>query len=97
MCASSELCFQALKSLAHAQTVAECCRLKYTLGLSFHHSECLIFHVYVNHYHHLWVFLFIVYNWSVEEAEKWLASCVQLPQYVDSFRKNDISGKALPR
>ncbi|XP_051734875.1 stromal interaction molecule 1b isoform X2 [Ctenopharyngodon idella] len=38
-----------------------------------------------------------VYNWSVEEAEKWLASCVQLPQYVDSFRKNDISGKALPR
>ncbi|XP_067232138.1 stromal interaction molecule 1b isoform X4 [Chanodichthys erythropterus] len=38
-----------------------------------------------------------VYNWSVEEAEKWLASCVQLPQYVNSFRKNDISGKALPR
>lgn len=42
-------------------------------------------------------FLSIVYNWSVEEAEKWLDRCVKLPQYVDSFRKNDISGKALPR
>uniref|UniRef100_A0A673IBM1 Stromal interaction molecule 1-like n=1 Tax=Sinocyclocheilus rhinocerous TaxID=307959 RepID=A0A673IBM1_9TELE len=38
-----------------------------------------------------------VYSWTVEEAEKWLINCVELPQYVDSFRKNDISGKALPR
>ncbi|RXN07337.1 stromal interaction molecule 1-like isoform X1 [Labeo rohita] len=38
-----------------------------------------------------------VYNWTVEEAEEWLIRCVELPQYVDSFRKNDISGKALPR
>ncbi|XP_059398849.1 stromal interaction molecule 1-like isoform X2 [Carassius carassius] len=38
-----------------------------------------------------------VYNWTVEEVEEWLISCVELPQYVDSFRKNDISGKALPR
>ncbi|KTG36792.1 hypothetical protein cypCar_00033450 [Cyprinus carpio] len=38
-----------------------------------------------------------VYNWTVEKAEEWLVSCVELPQYVDSFRKNDISGKALPR
>ncbi|XP_067280593.1 stromal interaction molecule 1b isoform X2 [Pseudorasbora parva] len=38
-----------------------------------------------------------VYNWTVEEAEQWLIRCVELPQYVDSFRKNDISGKALPR
>uniref|UniRef100_A0A672L5S5 Stromal interaction molecule 1-like n=1 Tax=Sinocyclocheilus grahami TaxID=75366 RepID=A0A672L5S5_SINGR len=37
------------------------------------------------------------YSWTVEEAEKWLINCVELPQYVDSFRKNDISGKALPR
>uniref|UniRef100_A0A8C1XBK1 Stromal interaction molecule 1b n=1 Tax=Cyprinus carpio TaxID=7962 RepID=A0A8C1XBK1_CYPCA len=37
-----------------------------------------------------------VYNWTVEKAEEWLVSCVELPQYVDSFRKNDISGKALP-
>ncbi|KAL1252773.1 hypothetical protein QQF64_017466 [Cirrhinus molitorella] len=38
-----------------------------------------------------------VYNWTVEKAEEWLVNCVELPQYVDSFRKNDISGKALPR
>lgn len=38
-----------------------------------------------------------VYSWTVEEAEVWLINCVELPQYVDSFRKNDISGKALPR
>ncbi|XP_056118051.1 stromal interaction molecule 1b isoform X2 [Rhinichthys klamathensis goyatoka] len=38
-----------------------------------------------------------VYHWTVEEAGDWLIRCVQLPQYVDSFRKNDISGKALPR
>ncbi|XP_026090310.1 stromal interaction molecule 1b isoform X1 [Carassius auratus] len=38
-----------------------------------------------------------VYNWTVEQVEEWLISCVELPQYVDSFRKNDISGKALPR
>ncbi|XP_077089599.1 stromal interaction molecule 1b isoform X2 [Siphateles boraxobius] len=38
-----------------------------------------------------------VYHWTVEETEDWLIRCVQLPQYVDSFRKNDISGKALPR
>uniref|UniRef100_A0A8C1LJ81 Stromal interaction molecule 1b n=1 Tax=Cyprinus carpio TaxID=7962 RepID=A0A8C1LJ81_CYPCA len=38
-----------------------------------------------------------VYSWTVDEAEKWLIKCVELPQYVDSFRKNDISGKALPR
>ncbi|CAM4669928.1 unnamed protein product [Leuciscus chuanchicus] len=38
-----------------------------------------------------------VYHWTVEETEDWLSRCVQLPQYVDSFRKNDISGKALPR
>ncbi|XP_073681271.1 stromal interaction molecule 1b isoform X2 [Garra rufa] len=38
-----------------------------------------------------------VYNWTVEKAEEWLVDCVELPQYVDSFRKNDISGKALPR
>lgn len=38
-----------------------------------------------------------VYNWTVEEAEEWLTSFVELPQYVDSFRKNDISGKDLPR
>ncbi|KAL7853809.1 hypothetical protein AOLI_G00206530 [Acnodon oligacanthus] len=38
-----------------------------------------------------------VYNWSVEQVEEWLINHVELPPYVDSFRKNEISGKALPR
>ncbi|KAL6470087.1 hypothetical protein MHYP_G00212060 [Metynnis hypsauchen] len=38
-----------------------------------------------------------VYNWSVEQVEEWLINYVELPPYVDSFRKNEISGKALPR
>lgn len=38
-----------------------------------------------------------VYNWSVGEVEEWLINYVELPQYVESFRKNEINGKALPR
>ncbi|XP_072518697.1 stromal interaction molecule 1b isoform X3 [Salminus brasiliensis] len=38
-----------------------------------------------------------VYNWSVGKVEDWLINYVDLPQYADSFRKNEISGKTLPR
>ncbi|XP_073727274.1 stromal interaction molecule 1b isoform X2 [Misgurnus anguillicaudatus] len=38
-----------------------------------------------------------VYNWTVENVEDWLINCVELPQYADSFRKNGISGRGLPR
>ncbi|KAI4878768.1 hypothetical protein NFI96_028766, partial [Prochilodus magdalenae] len=38
-----------------------------------------------------------VYNWSVGQVEEWLINYVELPQYVDAFRKNEISGQALPR
>ncbi|XP_062867550.1 stromal interaction molecule 1b isoform X2 [Trichomycterus rosablanca] len=38
-----------------------------------------------------------VYNWTVEEVLEWLIHYVELPQYVESFRKNEINGKALPR
>ncbi|XP_058271492.1 stromal interaction molecule 1b isoform X2 [Hemibagrus wyckioides] len=38
-----------------------------------------------------------VYNWTVEQVEEWLIKNVELPQYVDSFRKNKINGQALPR
>ncbi|KAK3555688.1 hypothetical protein QTP86_029088 [Hemibagrus guttatus] len=37
------------------------------------------------------------YNWTVEQVEEWLIKYVELPQYVDSFRKNKINGQALPR
>ncbi|XP_030649458.1 stromal interaction molecule 1b [Chanos chanos] len=38
-----------------------------------------------------------VYNWTVVEVEEWLINYVELPSYVESLRRNDISGKALPR
>ncbi|XP_066501760.1 stromal interaction molecule 1b isoform X3 [Hoplias malabaricus] len=38
-----------------------------------------------------------VYNWSTGQVEEWLINYVELSPYVDSFRKNEISGKALPR
>ncbi|TSL04367.1 Stromal interaction molecule 1 [Bagarius yarrelli] len=38
-----------------------------------------------------------VNNWTVEQVEEWLTEHVELPQYVESFRKNKIDGQALPR
>ncbi|XP_059912015.1 stromal interaction molecule 1-like isoform X1 [Gadus macrocephalus] len=38
-----------------------------------------------------------VYNWTLEDMETWLLSCVELPQYIDTFKKHNIDGKALPR
>uniref|UniRef100_A0A8C5B6Q3 Stromal interaction molecule 1 n=1 Tax=Gadus morhua TaxID=8049 RepID=A0A8C5B6Q3_GADMO len=38
-----------------------------------------------------------VYNWTLEDMETWLLSCVELPQYMDTFKKHNIDGKALPR
>ncbi|KAG7282710.1 hypothetical protein CRUP_017636 [Coryphaenoides rupestris] len=38
-----------------------------------------------------------VYNWTLEDIETWLLSYVELPQYMDSFKKHNIDGKAMPR
>ncbi|XP_036379565.1 stromal interaction molecule 1-like isoform X2 [Megalops cyprinoides] len=38
-----------------------------------------------------------VYNWTEEEVVDWLRSCVELPQYVEAFKKNSINGSAMPR
>ncbi|KAL5278617.1 STIM2 family protein [Megaselia abdita] len=38
-----------------------------------------------------------VHNWTIEQTTDWLAQSVQLPQYVDLFKKNQVSGAALPR
>ncbi|KAK1787399.1 hypothetical protein P4O66_002891 [Electrophorus voltai] len=34
---------------------------------------------------------------ETDEVEEWLITYVELPPYVESFKKNEISGKALPR
>ncbi|XP_034024269.1 stromal interaction molecule 1a isoform X2 [Thalassophryne amazonica] len=38
-----------------------------------------------------------VYNWTVDEVVEWLISYVELPQYVDAFRKNFFNGSVMPR
>ena len=44
------------------------------------------------------VFLYIsVYNWTAEEVIEWLESHVELPQYSENFRVNEVEGRALPR
>ncbi|XP_017259920.1 stromal interaction molecule 1, partial [Kryptolebias marmoratus] len=38
-----------------------------------------------------------VYTWTEEQVEEWLAVGVELPQYADSFRKQQVDGRSLPR
>ncbi|XP_037604067.1 stromal interaction molecule 1-like isoform X2 [Sebastes umbrosus] len=38
-----------------------------------------------------------VYNWTEQQVEDWLIISVELPQYIDTFRKHHLDGKALPR
>ncbi|XP_056296703.1 stromal interaction molecule 1a isoform X4 [Pseudoliparis swirei] len=38
-----------------------------------------------------------VYNWTVDEMVDWLITYVELPQYVDAFRKMNFNGSVMPR
>ncbi|XP_020488958.1 stromal interaction molecule 1 isoform X1 [Labrus bergylta] len=38
-----------------------------------------------------------VFNWTVQQVEDWLINSVELPQYSDSFRREQLDGRALPR
>ncbi|CAJ1065053.1 stromal interaction molecule 1a isoform X2 [Xyrichtys novacula] len=38
-----------------------------------------------------------VYNWTVDEVVEWLITYVELPQYVDAFRKMTFNGSVMPR
>lgn len=38
-----------------------------------------------------------VHNWTQEQTTEWLAQSVQLPQYVNLFKKHKITGRVLPR
>ncbi|XP_017271914.1 stromal interaction molecule 1a isoform X2 [Kryptolebias marmoratus] len=38
-----------------------------------------------------------VYNWTVAEVVEWLITYVELPQYVDAFRKMTFNGSTMPR
>ncbi|XP_041088691.1 stromal interaction molecule 1-like isoform X4 [Polyodon spathula] len=38
-----------------------------------------------------------VYNWTVDEVVEWLITYVELPQYVETFRKLMLNGSDMPR
>ncbi|KAK3531507.1 hypothetical protein QTP70_023864 [Hemibagrus guttatus] len=38
-----------------------------------------------------------VYNWTVDEVVDWLEAYVELPQYVEAFRKMNFNGTSMPR
>ncbi|XP_019943949.1 stromal interaction molecule 1a isoform X2 [Paralichthys olivaceus] len=38
-----------------------------------------------------------VYNWTVDEVVEWLITYVELPQYMDAFRKMNFNGSAMSR
>ncbi|XP_053564802.1 stromal interaction molecule 1 isoform X2 [Bombina bombina] len=38
-----------------------------------------------------------VYNWTVDEVVQWLITYVELPQYEETFRKLQLSGRDMPR
>lgn len=38
-----------------------------------------------------------VYNWTVDEVVEWLVTYVELPQYVETFRKLMLNGSNMPR
>lgn len=38
-----------------------------------------------------------VHNWTLDQTCEWLIQSVQLPQYVNLFKKHKITGKVLPR
>ncbi|ELT91811.1 hypothetical protein CAPTEDRAFT_147177, partial [Capitella teleta] len=59
----------------------------------FHGSDD---HITVDDLWHLWV-KSDVYNWTVDDVLDWLVTQVELPQYADSFRINDVGGRILPR
>ncbi|XP_063762401.1 stromal interaction molecule 1a isoform X3 [Eleginops maclovinus] len=38
-----------------------------------------------------------VYNWTLDEVVEWLITYVELPQYVEAFRKMNFNGSVMPR
>lgn len=38
-----------------------------------------------------------VHNWTVDETCEWLASSLELPEYINIFQQNQINGASLPR
>lgn len=40
---------------------------------------------------------FLVHNWTTEDVVHWLVNHVNLPMYVDNFRRNQFDGRMIPR
>lgn len=73
--------------------------LKYDSGYekrqrAFHRNDDM--HISVKELWEAWV-RSEVHNWTVEQTSEWLATSVQLPQYVPNFIHNKVTGANLPR
>jgi hypothetical protein len=45
----------------------------------------------------LFYICFQVHNWTVEQTSEWLATNVELPQYIPNFIQHGVTGATLPR
>lgn len=45
----------------------------------------------------LFYIYFQVHNWTVEQTSEWLATSVELPQYIPNFIQHRVTGATLPR
>ena len=45
----------------------------------------------------LFYIYFQVHNWTVEQTSEWLATNVELPQYIPNFLLHRVTGATLPR
>ncbi|XP_026471972.1 stromal interaction molecule homolog [Ctenocephalides felis] len=73
--------------------------LKYASGYerrqkAFHYNDDM--HISVRELWEAWL-RSEVHNWTVEQTSEWLAQNVELPQYVQTFVQNRVTGAKLPR
>lgn len=61
---------------------------------AFHHNDDM--HISVKELWEAWL-RSEVHNWTIEQTTEWLATNVELPQYVDNFIKSKVAGAQLPR
>ncbi|XP_076754774.1 stromal interaction molecule isoform X3 [Xylocopa sonorina] len=61
---------------------------------AFHHNDDM--HISVRELWEAWL-RSEVHNWTIEQTSEWLASNVDLPQYVPTFIQHRVTGATLPR
>jgi hypothetical protein len=78
-----------------------CCMLSILADIIF--TRIRLFHIcfpllilYLVELQLLYFIYFQVHNWTVEQTAEWLATSVELPQYVPNFMQHRVTGATLP-